>query len=156
MIFQGTETNIRENIWIWRPSARVQNCPSRFDLSEPSPFSLVRSTTPDQNQSILRNIEMERIDEEYETEPVTALPKNVLVTNSTPAPIRPRHILFLDLVLRLTGTSHTCWPRIDRASSHLPDLHADVLTNVAYRSCHDRGWNPLTGCYSQQCNDFGQ
>ena len=111
-----------ENNWIRRPSARVQNCPSRFDLSDLSLFSLVRPTTPEQNQGILRNIEMERIDEVYETELVTALPKNVLVTNSTPAPIRPWHILFLDLVLRLNGTSHTCWPRIERASSHLPDL----------------------------------
>ncbi|KAL8985890.1 MAG: hypothetical protein Q9205_000540 [Flavoplaca limonia] len=126
----GTETNIIENNWIRRPSARVHDCPSRFDLSDPSPFSLVRSTTPEQNQSIFKNIEMERIHGEYETELVTALPKNVLVTHSTPAPIRPWHILFYDFVLRLIGTSHTYGPRIDRASLRLPDLHADVLANV--------------------------
>ena len=89
IILQGTETNIIENNWIRRPLARVHNCPSRFDLLDPNPFSLVRSTTPDQNQSILKNIEMERIEEEYETELVTALPKNVLVTNIHPGTHSP-------------------------------------------------------------------
>ena len=75
IVYQGTETNIIENNGIRRPSARVHNCPSRFDLSEPSPFSLVRLTSPGQNQSILKHIEMDRIHEEYEIELVTALPK---------------------------------------------------------------------------------
>lgn len=99
--FQGTETIIIENNWIWKPLACVQNCPSRFDLSDPSPFLLVRSTTPEQNQSILKDIEMERIDEEYEIELITALPKNVPVTNSGLPPIRPWHVLFFNFVFRL-------------------------------------------------------